>query len=97
MAAKKKTEPVVEKAPEVTPIVEYEFFYDEIVIPQELTEQLEEEVKVEVEVVAEAKVEPTHNPIVRILQKTPSGFNVLRADGTRHKLSKAQYRLEVEN
>lgn len=95
MAAKKKTEPVVEKAPEVTPIVEHEFFYDEIAIPQELAEQLKVEEKVEVEVVAEVKVEPTHNPIVRILQKTPSGFNVLRADGTREKLTKAQYRAEV--
>lgn len=83
--AKRKTEPVVETAPEVTPIVEHEFFYDEIVIPQELAEQVK----------AEEKVETAHNPIVRILQKTPSGFNVLRADGTREKLTKAQYRAEV--
>lgn len=84
MAAKKKTVPVVETAPEVTPTVENEVFYDEIVIPQELAEQLKAEEKVE-----------TVNPIVRVLQKTPSGFNVLRADGTRHKLTKAEYRAEV--
>lgn len=83
--AKRKTEPVVEQAPEVTVAQENEVFYDEIVVPQELMEQVQ----------AEEKVETAHNPIVRILQKTPSGFNVLRADGTREKLTKAQYRAEV--
>ena len=85
MAAKKRTEPVVEKAPEVVVPAETEIFYDEIVIPQELIEQVQ----------AEEKVETAHNPIVRVLQKTPSGFNVLRADGSRQKLTKAEYRAEV--
>ena len=83
--AKRKTEPAVEQAPEVTVAQENEVFYDEIVVPQELMEQVQ----------AEEKIETAHNPIVRILQKTPSGFNVLRADGTREKLTKAQYRAEV--
>lgn len=87
MAVKKKTEPAVKQTPEAVAPQESELFYDEIVVPQELIEQVQ----------AEEKVEVSQNPIVRILQKTPSGFNVLRADGTREKLTKAQYRLEVEN
>ncbi len=76
---------VEEVVPDTVSPVEGEVFYDEIVVPQELIEQVQ----------AEEKVETAHNPIVRILQKTPSGFNVLRADGTREKLTKAQYRAEV--
>jgi hypothetical protein len=45
----------------------------------------------------ESNVTPvaTKPAIVKVLQKTPSGFNVLRADGSREKLTKAEYSAEV--
>jgi hypothetical protein len=80
--AKKTTKTQVPVAEDTT-----EQFYDEITIPAELDEavsQKEEFVEVN-----------TKSPIVKVVQKTPSGFTVLRADGTREKLTKAEYRIEV--
>jgi hypothetical protein len=59
-------------------------FFDEIVVPQELLNKVEKE----------EKVSYTKSPIVKVLQKTPSGFSVLRADGSRDKLTKAEYNAE---
>jgi uncharacterized protein YoxC len=58
-------------------------FFDEIVVPQELLNKVEKEEKLS-----------TKSPIVKVLQKTPSGFSVLRADGSRDKLTKAEYNAE---